>query len=430
MIDLEIVITRQVIAEEPQTQLKGEQANGLIEIVIVGVDQKGPGLADVALEDGFTQLQIKVHRAPVGRFFAEAVAAGAQAVADVVVHQARLDRVEIHQGNRLAGGEIKHDVIELGITVNRPQLQPTGRLGVLEHEGEALAIADEGDAVGRLGGERHGGGAQGPLELGQIARGDVEALQGVGELGHRQLTDQGMEDAQPPPQLPGLGAILEPFTGAATRHKGEGAPDLTLQLQPTATGLIAQGNGAGHLPATPRQHGGGRPLHMLRQPQDVGHHQLGLGEHLRVETLQHQLIDLTIRGAQAHPVGVVDIALTQRADGDDRTRQREGLGDRQQRIGRLALSGAGGSSEGGSGQRASTGRRASIGLSHGPSGEDGHTVPRRSDRAQAKADSPSAGQLDGWQLGCCWPANQLARAQSCRPQSARIWARGSAARLK
>ena len=87
------------------------------------------------------EVGLEPHLVPGAGFLPQGVAAGAQAVADVVVHEARLDGVEVHQGHGLAGVGVHHDVVHLRVAVDHPGLELSLFFGVLQDRGQTPRAA-------------------------------------------------------------------------------------------------------------------------------------------------------------------------------------------------------------------------------------------------------------------------------------------------
>ena len=63
----------------------------------------------------------------------------------VLLDKARLDRVQVDQGQGPAAGRVEQDVVELGVAVDHPLAdQPLGA-GILQHPGERAAFVDPGE---------------------------------------------------------------------------------------------------------------------------------------------------------------------------------------------------------------------------------------------------------------------------------------------
>jgi len=120
-IRFEIAVAPEVIGEKTQSQFKGDQTNRIEEVAVIGLAQGLPRCFQVATQDGFTAFEVKHHRLRLERFLPQSVATGTQAIANVVMHQPRFNGVEIHQGNGFAGVGIHHQVVHLGIAMDRAQ---------------------------------------------------------------------------------------------------------------------------------------------------------------------------------------------------------------------------------------------------------------------------------------------------------------------
>ena len=137
---LEVDVTGQVIGEKPQPQLEGQEADGCRTGKRSRLRLRNPrAQGEVAREDGPAQVGLEPHLFPGPGFLPQGVAAGAQAVADVVMHEARLDGVEVHQGHGLAGVGVQHDVVDLGVAVRRSQLELPLGPGMLQNRGQSPA---------------------------------------------------------------------------------------------------------------------------------------------------------------------------------------------------------------------------------------------------------------------------------------------------
>src|SRR5208282_2761867 len=135
--DLEIDIALQVVGEESQPQLESEEADGVVQIFIVVPGEKAAGPGEIAPQDGPAEFGLEAHRLPRLDLLSQGIAARTQAVADVIMDQAGLDGVQVHQGDGLSAGPVHHDVVDLGIAVDRAELEPSLRPGRLQDLGPA-----------------------------------------------------------------------------------------------------------------------------------------------------------------------------------------------------------------------------------------------------------------------------------------------------
>ena len=97
--------------------------------MIVGGGKKRGDLGQVSPQDGGAEAEIERDSGQI-RIFSGWIAAGAEAVAEVVMEQAGFDGVQVDEADRLAGVAGKEEVARLGVAVDRAgeqfSLRPRG----------------------------------------------------------------------------------------------------------------------------------------------------------------------------------------------------------------------------------------------------------------------------------------------------------------
>ena len=67
---------------------------------------------------GAEKVEVEVDLLGVPGLFSQRVAAGSEAIADIVVNQSGLDRIQVDDADGLAGLGVDHDIVDLRISVN------------------------------------------------------------------------------------------------------------------------------------------------------------------------------------------------------------------------------------------------------------------------------------------------------------------------
>ena len=109
-----------MVGKKTQPQLKGDEPDGVIDIAVVKGGKKRGDLGQVSAQYGAAVSEVEVDPVKI-RVFSFRVAAGAEAVAEVVMEQPRLDGVQIDETDRPAGLAGKEDVGWFGIAVDRAE---------------------------------------------------------------------------------------------------------------------------------------------------------------------------------------------------------------------------------------------------------------------------------------------------------------------
>jgi hypothetical protein len=127
--DPEVAIPLQIIGEESQAQFKREQAYRIEDRSPVrwGYKVSRPGI--IAGQDFSGQVNVETDRIRV-TFLSCRIAAGTEAVADVIEKQPRPDRVQIDQTDSPAAAPVKQDIVGLGIAMDDMRDKPSVNLGL------------------------------------------------------------------------------------------------------------------------------------------------------------------------------------------------------------------------------------------------------------------------------------------------------------
>ena len=94
----------------------------------------------VAHQHGLAEVGVEEDVGDFGGVLSGGVAAGAEAVAEVVVDESGLDGVQVDDAGALAGGVVDHDVGGLGVAVDGAQEEFAALLGVFE-DGDVVAVS-------------------------------------------------------------------------------------------------------------------------------------------------------------------------------------------------------------------------------------------------------------------------------------------------
>ena len=141
----EIAIACQVIGKEPQPQLKADHRRRTNHQGPVSRAELITGLFHISGHQGGKQFRDKNHRLGIGMTFAQGIAAGTQAIAQIMQQQAGFDRIQIDQAHRPILPRGKKEVGHLGITVDDPVTQKAA--GILQHPGQGTKLLDHPGAL-------------------------------------------------------------------------------------------------------------------------------------------------------------------------------------------------------------------------------------------------------------------------------------------
>ena len=235
-----------MIRQEAQAEFQGDQTNAVRKVVQIPVTEKMSSHGEITLKDRLTQFEVEAHRMELVGFFAGGVAAGAQAIADVVVDQSRLDGVEIDQSDGMPAGFIDHHVVDLGIAVDRALLQLSALKSSFQNIDAVTPCLDEGAGgtnARALGMARFDDG----VVTVQIRRRNMKVLKRVLQLVCGEVADQAVEHAQPVAHLASVIAVENHIRGGGSADVGDGTPELSVLLHPVP--LLPAAHHLGHFPA-------------------------------------------------------------------------------------------------------------------------------------------------------------------------------------
>jgi len=119
--DFEVHVPFQVVGKEPKPKFEGDKPDGIEEIFVITRREEGLRFRELTLEDDSAEVGIETNRFPPGGFFSQGIAAGPEAVADVIVHQPRLDGIQVDEAHGPASGGIHQDIAHLGVAVYGPR---------------------------------------------------------------------------------------------------------------------------------------------------------------------------------------------------------------------------------------------------------------------------------------------------------------------
>ncbi len=216
---LEVDIALQIIGKKSQSQLERNQTDGVVQVGIVVFDEKVSGQGEIAVQDGPAQIRFEAHRLPVLGFFAQRIAARPQAVADIIMHQAGLDGVQVHHADGLPGGGVHHDVVDLGIAVNRAEPEPPLRPGLLQDRRPGSPRRHHPQAIIHFRGRPGAVVRQDLVIMPEVARRYMKPRQGVGQMVGGQIAQEVMEHAQGITHFPGVRLILNDVKGLGGLNK-------------------------------------------------------------------------------------------------------------------------------------------------------------------------------------------------------------------
>ena len=151
---------------------------------------------------------------------------GAHHVAEIVEHAARHDRVEVHHAHGLAGLDVEHHVVELGVVVRDALGDFALRQSVKDHVRNLLLFAGELDLAFGLGRAVELVLLNRLLQRGKAPARVVKMRNGLGQALSGQIHQQALKPPEGLARFIGLDRRLHRFVRAHALDKHERAPAL------------------------------------------------------------------------------------------------------------------------------------------------------------------------------------------------------------
>ena len=226
----EVNVAAQIIRQEPQPDLEGDELAGKGDERFLPFGQKRPGTGEVTagerLEHGHLHGDL-----PQIQFVLEGgTGGGAHHVAEIIQGAPGHDGVEIDDAHGLAGDDVEHDIVELGVVVGDALGDvPLGQ-SVHDDADQRLAFQGEIDLATGAGRAVEPVVGQGALEGREALAGVVEVGDGLDEPAAGQVHEQALEFAEGLAGLERLRRRLDGFVGLDAFHIDEGAPDIAVAV--------------------------------------------------------------------------------------------------------------------------------------------------------------------------------------------------------